>query len=98
MPTLSEEFSESNNPALQERVQMAAVKAGQDISSEAEDTPGHSYRIGLAHSVVQNPTQWRQPFTTSVCAQGVTSQSADADISNTVSAVWNVMAGVIPQA
>lgn len=95
-PSLASEASEALNPVLQGRVQMAMCKAAQDISSEATTTPGHTQRVQLAQQVARQPAMMMAPFTSMVCAQGITSQSTDADISNMVSAVWDVMAGAAP--
>ena len=93
-PSLATEFTEATNPTTQALVQMAAAKAAQDISSEPTSTPGHTQRVNLASQVARTPQMYAVPFTTLVCAQGITSQSADTDIANMVSAVWDVMAGV----
>ena len=92
-PGLGNEYTEAQNPTTQARVQMAVSKAAQDISSEAGSTPNHAQRVQLATRVANSPQMMTQPFTTMVCAQGITATSTDADISNMVAAVWNTMAG-----
>jgi hypothetical protein len=68
----------------------------QEVSSEATSTPNHTARTSLASQVARNPQQFTAPFTTMLCAQGITSASTDADIENMISAVWNTMAGAGP--
>jgi hypothetical protein len=91
--SLQDEYVESTNPSLQSRVQMSMVSAAQNISTEPADTANHYNRVQLAQQVARSPTMFMQPFTTLVCAEGVTSQSTDEEISSMVSAVWNTMAG-----
>jgi hypothetical protein len=96
--TLQDQFSESTAPALQSRVMMAYSKAAQDISSEATDTPNHPARVALANSIARVPESYRVSFTTLLCAEGITGQSADTEISTMVAAVWNTVAGSTPAA
>ena len=91
--TLASQFSEAANPTLQGRIQMATASAAQAIASEADTTPNHANRLNLATQVARSPQGYTQPFTNLLCAEGITSQSADADIENMVSAVWDTMAG-----
>jgi hypothetical protein len=91
--TLQDEYAESTSPALQARVQMAALAAAQAISTEAVDTPNHYNRVQLAQQVARSPQQFTQPFTSLCCSEGITSQSTDAEISTMVSSIWNTMAG-----
>jgi len=94
--TLQDQFAETTNPALQSRVQMATLSAAQAISSEAASTPNHQNRINLAQNVARSPDGFKVPFTNLLCAEGITSQSTDAEINNMVSAVWDTMAGPPP--
>jgi len=91
--TLQDQYTETTNPALQARVQMAAASTAQAIGAEAANTPNHANRAQLASRVAQAPGQYTMPFTNMVCAEGITSASTDADIANMISAVWNTMAG-----
>jgi hypothetical protein len=94
--TLQDEYVESTNPSLQSRVQMSTLSAAQAISTEAVDTPNHANRISLAQQVVRSPDALRVGFTNLLCAEGITSQSTDAEIDTMVSSVWNTMAGQPP--
>jgi|SRR5215472_230758 len=96
-PSLTTEYSESQNPTTVARVQMASAKTAQDVASEDPTTVGHTARVTLATNVARAPTMMAPNFTVMVCAQGITSLSTDADINNMVSAVWNTMAGVISE-
>ena len=91
--SLQDQYAEATAPALQGRVQMATAKIAEDVGSEDPATPNHANRTSLATQVARSPGAFTQSFTTAVVAQGITSQSTDADISNAVSAVWNTMAG-----
>jgi len=91
--SLADEFTASTDQELIQRVQMAAVSAAQAIASEAESTPNHNNRVALANKVANAPGSYGAPFTTLLCAEGITSASTDADINNMVSATWNTMAG-----
>ncbi|HJY24969.1 MAG TPA: hypothetical protein VJ649_04765 [Actinomycetes bacterium] len=90
---LQDQFAESTNPALQGRVQMAAAKAAQDISSEPTQTPNHPMRVSLASQVARSPQMYTHSFTSMLCAQGITNDSTDAEISSMVAAVWDAIAG-----
>jgi len=96
--TLQDEFTESTNPSLQARVQMAALAAAQNISTEDPATANHANRVALAQNVARSTDGFRVPFTNMLCAEGITANSTDGDITNMVSAVWNTMAGPPPPA
>lgn len=93
---LTSQFSESQNPTLQARVQMAMCGAAQNIASADPSEPNHANRVNLAQRVSQSPASLTPAFTSMVCSQGITTESTDADISNMVSAVWNTLAGPPP--
>jgi Flp pilus assembly protein TadG len=91
--TLQDQYAETTNPALQARVQMACSSAAQAISTEPTDTANHQNRVNLAQQVARSPDQFKLPFTSMLCAEGITSQSTDDEINSMVSAVWDTMAG-----
>lgn len=93
---LQDQYAEASAPALQSRVQMAVAKTAQNVGTEDPATPNDAARKNLATNVSRAPTQYTQPFTTLIVAQGITSASSDADIENMVSACWNTMAGPVP--
>jgi len=96
--SLQDEYVESTTPALQSRVQMATLNAAQAISTEDPATDNHQNRTSLAQQVARSPEAFKQPFTSMLCAQGITSQSSDVEINAMVASVWNTMAGIPPAA
>lgn len=90
---LSDQYQESINPQTIARVSMAMCKAAQDIGASDPASTNYANRTLLATRVSNNPPLYQQPFTTMVCAEGITSASTDAEISVMVAAVWDTMAG-----
>ena len=87
---------------LLRQIRTACVSAGLDIVTEADTTPNHANRVGLATAIINNPVageRFLMPILTvnnaalwAFVRQG--SILADSDVKNNVSATWNAVAGV----
>jgi len=83
------------------RVQIAMAAAGVAIGNSTLD-PNNTLEVlrhGLATKVLQDSNTWAPQFARAVAAELTYVPGTpieDTDISNTVSAVWNAMAGASP--
>jgi hypothetical protein len=72
---------------------MAMVKTAIDVQSELPSASWHGVRAALARQALANPSVWTGPFAQAVASQGFDNSSADKQISDSVSSVWNAIAG-----
>lgn len=80
---------------FRERVIQAILTAALAIKNEDPGTPNHASRVQLVHAVVMNPAGMEQRFSEIMATQMTSMDPADADISNAVSAIWNLIALVM---
>lgn len=77
---------------------VTAVAIGNELVSEPP-TETQRRRHALSANVLREQEKWALNFVWAVATQpAITFTSTDADIKNTVSAVWNAIAGVEPSA
>ena len=65
------------------------------ITSELTTVTNHTNRVRLATNILLSPTTYVSDFAQAVTSQAVDKTATDAVILNTVSAVWNAIAGVV---
>lgn len=81
-----------NDPIQADRIGQAVFTAAIAISNEAPETPNHSARLSLAQAVVITWPLVRESFARAVATQLNSPTASDEEISNGISAVWNVIA------
>ena len=83
--------------AFRIKVEMAILKAATQIAGEAVTAKPtvDLKRHELTENVILNKETWLERFShTMASLETLTDSSTDGDVSNAVSSVWNVMAGV----
>lgn len=78
---------------FQQRIEMSIVAAAINIQAEVTTTANHANRSNFARSVLSNPSTYIVAFALALASQGLDDTATDASINNTVSAVWNALAG-----
>jgi hypothetical protein len=92
--TLDEQVTYIGVDANRSKILQAAVKAAQDVASEAASAQHHALRADLATKVVNAPLAFEEAFARSVAANPALSTTpSDSDISFTINSIWNAMAG-----
>ena len=76
-------------------IQAAIVQQAVAITSELASVANHSNRVKLATTVLLSPSTYVSDFAQAVASQAVDKTATDVTILNTVSAVWNAIAGVV---
>lgn len=89
---LSKQAELVSDPLFGGRVGMAVYTAAIAISNEGQETPNHSARLSLAQTVLTNWALVRTSFLCAVATQLSSPTASDEEISNGISAVWNVIA------
>lgn len=75
-------------------IEAAIVQQAVAITAEPTNTVNHTNRVRLATLVLLSPATYVSDFAWAVASQAVDKTASDAVILNTVSAVWNALAGV----
>ena len=97
--TFIQQVDLANDPAFISRVRQAIVKAAIAIAAEAAtaDTDLDAARLRFSTLALREPDHFARIMACGiVTADGITDESADADLFNTVAAQWNAYAGVKP--
>jgi hypothetical protein len=76
-------------------IEAAIVQQAIAITSEATNVVNHTNRVRLATQILLSPITYVSDFAWAVASQAVDKTAADATILNTVSSVWNAIAGVV---
>lgn len=84
-------YTNSISAVLAQRVEMSILNTAAAIYSEASATTGHVPRAQFASKCCNAQVNMAQLVRT-VCAQGITATSTDAQIDTAVSSVWNLLA------
>lgn len=93
----ADQYTNGNSLVFTQRVSIAMENAAIAISSEATSTTNHGNRVALAKQTLLNPSQYAPLFAQAVAANlamDAPNSATDAQLSNTVSAIWNALAGV----
>lgn len=97
--SFASDYANATDPAFQNRVQIAVVKAAANVAGEAQGAMGQVKwikRHTLAVAVLAAPETYVQKFSFGVVREGlVTPASTDADIEFTVASLWDDFAGVM---
>lgn len=92
--TFALQVAAATDPVFTTAIQGAITLAAEQIYSEGAAVAGHAYRAALATKVVLRPGDFVIPFANACAVTGVDKLSTDAQISNAVASVWNLIAGV----
>jgi len=92
--SLATQWTASQDPAFISVIRAAIVQQAVAITSESTATANHVARVRLATTVLLSPGQYVSDFAEAVASQVVDKTATDATILNTVSSVWNALAGV----
>lgn len=92
----------ARDATFQDRVQVAYVKAAVNVGAEAASSQpsydAYYRRAALSVQVLNNPSQFREPYTWAVIHNdAISDASSDSDIEWTVNSLWDAMAGVIEE-
>jgi hypothetical protein len=96
-----DQFASSTYPIFVQQVTVAMTSAAIAIASEAAATANHNNRVTLAKLVAANPTYWGPLFALGVSVNlavnsvTVATLPTDANVQNSVNAIWNTFAGVL---
>jgi hypothetical protein len=93
--SLTTQFTASTDTTFLNLIQAAIVQQAIAITSEAAATSNHTNRVNLATAVLRTPGAYVSDFAQAVASQAIDKTATDTVILNTVSAVWNAIAGVI---
>lgn len=90
------QISIATNTDFINRIQQAAVKTALAVASEAPsgDSNLDQKRADLVLNVLNYPQKYARLMALAVATQDITENSTDAQIENTISAIWNAYAGV----
>jgi hypothetical protein len=78
------------------RVQQAAVKIAIAVAAEApsQNAEVDTKRASFALTVLHNPQKYAHLLVYGIASQGLSLSSTDANLENTMSAIWNAYSGV----
>lgn len=93
--SLATQYTAANDVTFQNLIQAAIVEQAIAITSEFTTVVNHTNRVRLATNVLLSPTTYVSDFAQAVASQAVDKTATDTIILNTVSAVWNAIAGVV---
>ncbi len=89
----ADNYETAASARFQQRVLMAVLKAAVAISSEATSTPDDANRKAYSKQALNNPQVVTVPWAQAMAAQGYSNTSADTDLDNGVSSIWNGFSG-----
>ena len=93
--SLTTQFAAATDTTFLNLIQAAIIQQAIAITSEAPTAADHINRANLATEVLRSPGQYLASFAQAVASQAIDKTAADSAILNTVSAVWNAIAGVV---
>ena len=93
--SLATQYAASQDATFQTLIQAAIVQQAVAITAELTSVSNHANRVKLATNVLLSPQTYISDFAQAVASQAVDKTATDAVILNTVSAVWNAIAGVV---
>jgi hypothetical protein len=93
--SLATQFTASQDVTFLQLIQAAMVQQAVAITAELTTVTNHPNRVKLATNVLLSPTTYVSDFAQAVASQAVDKTATDTVILNTVSAVWNAIAGVV---
>jgi hypothetical protein len=92
--SLATQYTASQDATFQTLIQAAIVQQAIAVTSELTTTTNHVNRVRLATNILLSPSTYVSDFAQAVASQAVDKTATDTVILNTVSAVWNAIAGV----
>ena len=93
--SLATQYTAAQDTIFQNLIQAAIVQQAIAITSELTIVTNHPNRVRLATNILLSPTTYVSDFAQAVASQAVDKTATDVVILNTVSAVWNAIAGVV---
>jgi hypothetical protein len=91
---LIDDYAASLDPRVVAQVQAAIYQVAQSVYTEGTGVTGHTTRAAFATKIVTGQEQF-QPLILSACSfANLSAASTDTTVTNAVSALWNMWAGV----